>query len=101
MPNQYASEKKTIGELLSMTSPTIEVPEWQRSYSWDTREVETFWTDLTAFSDQYPGENLNDQEYFLGSIVIVNNAIRHLLLDGQQRLAWIPMPNARPNKTRS
>src|SRR5206468_2116741 len=35
----------------------------------------------------YPGENIGDQEYFLGSIVMVNTGVQHQLLDGQQRLA--------------
>ena len=87
MPNQYGAEKKTIGELLSLTSPPITVPEWQRSYSWETPQVETFWQDLLMFSAQYPGDNIEDQEYFLGSIVLVNSGPAHLLLDGQQRLA--------------
>ena len=87
MPDQYTSTDRTLGELLSMTSPYIEVPEWQRDYSWDTTEVETFWLDLNSFSDQYPGDNVNDQQYFLGSIVIVEAGTRHILLDGQQRLA--------------
>jgi len=87
MPDQYNAKKMPIGELLSTTSPNIGVPEWQRNYSWDTQQVETFWQDLTAFSEHYPGDNVNDQEYFLGSIVIVNNGAQHILLDGQQRLA--------------
>ena len=59
MPNQYSSDKKTIGQLLSLTSPSIEVPDWQRDYSWDTSAVETFWQDLQTFSNQYPGPLLS------------------------------------------
>lgn len=87
MPSQYTSEKMTIGALLSMTSPNIVVPEWQRNFSWKLTEIEIFWQDLVSFSRQYQGDNINDQEYFLGSIVMVNNVTSHLLLDGQQRLA--------------
>jgi hypothetical protein len=86
MPNKYSSEKKTIGELLSTTTPPIVVPDWQRNYSWESSYVEAFWYDLVNFSSQYPGENINEQEYFLGSIVLVNSGTNHLLLDGQQRL---------------
>jgi len=60
MANQYAAEKKPLGELLSMTTPNIVVPMWQRNYSWDTQQVEIFWQDLVAFSERYPGENIND-----------------------------------------
>ncbi len=87
MPDQYDADKRTIGELLSMTSPNLEVPDWQRSYSWKTEQIEAFWQDLTNFSNLYPGDNVNIQEYFLGSIVLVVSGTRHVLLDGQQRLA--------------
>jgi hypothetical protein len=87
LPNQYGAEKKTIGELLSLTAPPIAVPEWQRSYSWETPQIELFWQDLVFFSEQYPEDTISEQEYFFGSIVLVNTPHAHLLLDGQQRLA--------------
>ena len=82
----YYPEKKTIGDLLSMTNPAIIVPDWQRNYSWKPEHVQTFWNDIVAFSDR-SGENVTG-EYFLGSIVLVRTTDgRLLLLDGQQRLA--------------
>ena len=83
----FTPNKRSIGDLLSMTNPPIIVPEWQRDYSWTTVEVETFWLDLVAFSDRFPGENLRGREYFLGSVVLVLRPDAHLLLDGQQRAA--------------
>src|SRR3954454_4919774 len=88
MPDQrYEAARQTVGTLLATTSPRIEVPDWQRSYSWTTEEGEAFWNDLVAFDDQYPGANINNQEYFVGSIVLVTGGATNLLLDGQQRLA--------------
>lgn len=87
MPNQYRSEKRTIGNLLSTTNPPVVVPDWQRSYSWTTTEVATFWQDLITFSELYPNDNISGQEYFLGSVVIVDATDDHLLLDGQQRIS--------------
>jgi hypothetical protein len=87
MPALYNPEKRTIGQLLTMTNPPIIVPEWQRNYSWTVSEVETFWKDLVGFDRLYPENNIEDQEYFLGSLVIVDQNALHLLLDGQQRLA--------------
>lgn len=83
----YNPERKTVGDLLSTTSPAVLVPDWQRNYSWTTSEVDTFWKDLLDFDRRYPNENINQEEYFLGSVVIVVSANKHLLLDGQQRLA--------------
>jgi hypothetical protein len=88
MPDQrYEANRQTIGGLLSTTSPRIEVPEWQRSYSWESSQVEAFWQDLLAFSARYPDHNIEGEEYFLGSIVLVTGGATNLLLDGQQRLA--------------
>lgn len=88
MPDQrYDAGRQSIGTLLSTTSPRIEVPEWQRSYSWDIAQIETFWQDLVAFDQQYPDDNISGEEYFLGSIVLVTGGATNLLLDGQQRLA--------------
>lgn len=72
---------------MSSTSPRIQVPEWQRSYSWGSEQVDQFWADLAGFSSQYPDDNIDGQEYFLGSIVLVTGGPTLLLLDGQQRLA--------------
>ena len=88
MPDQrYEAHRQTIGSLLSTTSPHIEVPAWQRSYSWTTEAIEAFWQDLVAFDAIYPGDNITGEEYFLGSIVIVTGSAKNLILDGQQRLA--------------
>ena len=87
MPSKYSPDKKTLGSLLSLTNPPILVPNWQRNYSWTTSEVETFWNDLQLFQAKYAGDTINVEEYFLGSVGIVDNAVSHLLLDGQQRLA--------------
>ena len=82
----YQPNKRTIGQILSMTSPHITVPPWQRSYSWKRSHVQTFWEDLIRFDARW-GAGAN-QEYFLGSIVLVaGRGGAHLLLDGQQRLA--------------
>lgn len=87
MADKYTSDRSTVGALLALTSPSIRVPEWQRSYSWDSPRVEIFWSDLLNFSGRYPDANINDQEYFLGALVIVDADGQQLLLDGQQRLA--------------
>lgn len=82
----YQPNKRTIGQLLSMASPHIVVPDWQRSYSWTQPHVETFWNDLIRFDARHPGAN--NGEYFLGSIVLVSGVQgKNLLLDGQQRVA--------------
>ncbi|MBO9425532.1 DUF262 domain-containing protein [Labrenzia sp. R4_1] len=85
MAEMYNPDKRNISELLSMTSPAIIVPDWQRNYSWTTSHVETFWNDILRFKEAKKLEA--GGEYFLGSIVIVKTKDqKHLLLDGQQRI---------------
>lgn len=69
-----------IGHILS--DKKLAVPPYQRSYSWDKGNVEQFFTDITsAFNEGEP-------EYFLGSIVLIDNGKGRLeIVDGQQRLA--------------
>ena len=87
MPDLYNPFKKTVGDLLSTTSPRIIVSDYQRDYSWTESEADVFFRDLLAFSDRYPDRNIDTQEYFLGSMVLVTGGADHLILDGQQRLA--------------
>jgi hypothetical protein len=85
--DSFQPEKRTLGEILSSTTPPIRVPDYQRDFSWGPNEVSDFWSDLIAFGGNNPRERLIGREYFLGAAVLVNNGSYHLLLDGQQRLA--------------
>jgi Protein of unknown function DUF262 len=60
----------------------LQVPAYQRSYSWDQEEVNDFWWDLrAAFGTERP-------QYFLGTIVLTEDRDTGLsaIIDGQQRL---------------
>jgi hypothetical protein len=83
----FQPEKRTLGQILSSTSPPIRVPDYQRDFSWKDEQVTDFWSDLTTFGGNDPHAKLTGKEYFLGAAVLVNNGTYHLLLDGQQRLA--------------
>lgn len=78
--------KKTLGQLLSSTSPPLRVPDYQRDYSWEKEHVSEFWEDLKAFAGNDCKLKPTGQ-YFLGATVLVDNGDFHLVLDGQQRLA--------------
>jgi hypothetical protein len=83
----FTTEKRTLGVVLSNTTPPLRVPGYQRDFSWEERQISDFWHDLQHFDGLYPGTNINGKEYFLGATVFVNNETYHLILDGQQRLA--------------
>src|SRR5688572_31878603 len=60
----------------------LEVPPYQRGYSWGLDEVGEFWWDLKA---SYVSTN---PQYFLGTIVLAQEGGtgRSTIIDGQQRL---------------
>ena len=69
-----------IGHLLG--DRYIEVPAYQRAYSWTDEQVEDFFKD---FSDAIRERNA---EYFLGTVVLTTSKDGpHAVIDGQQRLA--------------
>src|SRR5437899_3306528 len=65
------------------------VPLFQRSYSWKPRHWQMFWADILRLHDE------EEQTHFLGAIVtapmdaLPDEATKHLLIDGQQRLTTI------------
>ncbi|MES2390487.1 MAG: DUF262 domain-containing protein [Acidobacteriota bacterium] len=79
--------RRTVGDMLSSTSPAIRVPDYQRDYSWGKEQVTEFWADLEHFAGPNAASRPVGRVYFLGAAVLVNTGTYHLLLDGQQRLA--------------
>lgn len=67
------------------------VPDFQREYVWEERNVEQFLDDiLEELSDNHGDINTGDAEYFIGSIVGCKDGTGALqLIDGQQRLTTI------------
>jgi uncharacterized protein with ParB-like and HNH nuclease domain len=74
-------ELEGIGHVLS--DNTLAVPVYQRSYAWEERHVRDLFQDLADAIARH------EPEYFLGSIVVIENAAgpRPEVVDGQQRLA--------------
>jgi hypothetical protein len=84
MPNIHKTQPVNINELFSRGR--IEVPQYQRSYSWTEREVTEFLEDLFAAANQ-------SETWFLGIVYTYHttdeDGIRRgpsILLDGQQRM---------------
>jgi uncharacterized protein with ParB-like and HNH nuclease domain len=65
----------------------FEIPDYQRPYSWKNEHAEELFDDLWTFREQED----RDEEYFLGSIVLIkNNALSKAdVVDGQQRLTTL------------
>ena len=66
------------------------VPLFQRSYSWDKKEWDVLWADLSDLCD-----NSEPRSHFIGSLVtmptnsVPEGVAKYMLIDGQQRITTI------------
>jgi uncharacterized protein with ParB-like and HNH nuclease domain len=72
-----------IGELF--TDHRFLVPLYQRTYAWEQPEVDDFWRDLDAIT------NDERSSHFFGQVVTYNNRNKNVqeIIDGQQRLTTV------------
>ncbi len=73
------------------TAPQLEVPIYQRTYSWRVREWEQMWSDLMR-----SGQDDSVDAHFFGAVVYIQTGLYQvadnkslLVIDGQQRLATV------------
>jgi|SRR5262245_36346972 len=77
-------ELKSIEGLFTSDARYV-VPLYQRSFAWDTDEIEELWEDLYSAT-------FNKRDYFLGTIVLHRKkSYPEEIIDGQQRLTCISM----------
>jgi hypothetical protein len=86
MAKSFESHTKNIGSILgNFETRIVQVPKFQRGFSWEKGHVNAFWTDVIAFLGQYV--KAPSATYFFGPIVVEETPEKIILLDGQQRLA--------------
>jgi len=75
---------KPVGVFIS--SDTYHIPDYQREFSWETSQIEDFWSDLKNLRES------NESEHFFGQIVIHTEPdsentkkVNKYVIDGQQR----------------
>src|SRR5690554_6729723 len=75
--------KTTLG-LFDSSQKSFIIPVYQRAYSWEKEQWETFLTDLT---EQIEGEN----NYFFGNILLetLKKDAKYEIIDGQQRITTL------------
>lgn len=81
MQTPLNASASTAGALFS--SSMFEVPPYQREYSWKEDEVKEFFEDIQ--------KNLDQESYFLGLIILTEEAGRSQIVDGQQRIVTLTL----------
>lgn len=75
--------EKNIKSLIGDQSSYFSIPDYQRPYRWGEEHIGDFWNDITTAYDS------NEENYFLGSLILVNRGSDFEVVDGQQRLTTI------------
>ncbi len=80
----------TVSQVFVNGDPIYKIPNYQRPYSWIDEQVEKLWDDLITSYENNRDDKEIDQNYFLGSLIIVpqGNGIEDVV-DGQQRLTTL------------
>lgn len=76
-----------IGFLLNAPRPKLDIPEYQRDFSWETPQHSRLWLDLMHFV-----RNLDEgllPEAFLGSTYVSDESDELQIIDGQQRITSV------------
>ena len=91
--SKLSVDRKRIGDLFRDRESDFLIPDYQRPYEWNDEECQTLWDDIFAFAfpdDNYLNFDDNNDEYFLGPIVVFKNERNKLeVIDGQQRLTTL------------
>ena len=81
----FEPESLNVRELFDGSGIRYKVPNYQRRYSWKRDQLDALWSDLYESFQNDPAIS-----YFLGSIVVVENANGEFeLVDGQQRITTL------------
>ncbi len=81
MPNPLSASSQPAGALIS--NSTFVVPPFQREYAWGEEEVRAFLKDIHG--------SLDDESYFLGLIILTEEASCYQVVDGQQRIITLTL----------
>lgn len=77
---------QTISQIFSCDG-IYKIPNFQRQYSWTNDQLDALWDDLY---EAYQNKSVDNDCYFLGSIVVVDDGKGYFeLIDGQQRITTL------------
>jgi len=71
--------KRTIHEFIFRTDGYFQIPDFQRPYTWDSYQTDTFLSDVEKVAK-------NKNTHYFGTIVFIRENDHSVIIDGQQRL---------------
>lgn len=90
MSDYFKPESLTIEAIFSNADSFYQMPIYQRPYSWDKDRVEQLWADIFEAYENHKENSNQDNNYFLGSLVVAKNKNgAYDVVDGQQRITTL------------
>ncbi|WP_053019695.1 DUF262 domain-containing protein [Staphylococcus haemolyticus] len=87
--NKIDSRHQNISELVFNSKQPFFIPEFQREFVWEKKDVEELLIDFKEDSEDFKKETSELSGYLLGNIVLIANNSDMTVIDGQQRLTTI------------
>jgi uncharacterized protein with ParB-like and HNH nuclease domain len=76
-----ASDAQSICDVLRNKDSIFKIPQFQRAYTWKSKNIDDLWTSLIE----------NDEGYFIGNMVWLESEDYYQIIDGQQRIITISL----------
>lgn len=87
--DQFSPSSLSLSDVLTNGDPIYQIPDYQRPYSWTDEQVCQLWEDVfEAYKNNEEDETI-DSNYFLGSLIVIQNELAEDVVDGQQRLTTL------------
>ncbi|MEB8127621.1 DUF262 domain-containing protein [Staphylococcus succinus] len=87
--NKIDSRHQNISELIFNSKQPFFIPEFQREFVWDQKDIKELLIDFMEDSEDFEKETSALSGYLLGNIVLIANNDHMTVIDGQQRLTTI------------
>ncbi len=87
--DQFSPASLSLGDVLTNGDPIYQIPDYQRPYSWADEQVIQLWEDIYEAYKNNADDPSVDSNYFLGSLIVIQNELAEDVVDGQQRLTTL------------
>lgn len=80
----FKTQAKSVRQIFGDADSYYQIPDYQRPYSWETKQIEELWDDVFSAMEN------KDSTYFLGATILTHTGDNYFeVVDGQQRLTTL------------
>lgn len=87
--DQFSPASLSLSDVFTNGDPIYQIPDYQRPYSWTDEQVQQLLEDVYEAYKNNQEDNTVDSNYFLGSLIVIQNELAEDVVDGQQRMTTL------------